>query len=305
MNLVLLCPGQGGQHPRMFDRLAAEPGVQAWLHEAAGLLGMPLPDLAAHADRYRNAIAQPLVCAGALAHWQALATRLPAVVAVAGYSAGELAAHAIAGSCDASQCLQIARQRAALMDAAAPADSGLCAVLGLDTAQIRQLCRTHGVYLAIDNGPDHVVLGGLRSALAAACDAAARQGARVVALPVCVPAHTPLLEPAATGLADLLATLPLRPPRLRLLAGIDGRGVADVARSIASLSRQVAQTVRWQQTLEQAVELGGRVFLELGPGTALSALVRQLHPQLQARSVEDFQTLDGVAEWVEAACARA
>jgi [acyl-carrier-protein] S-malonyltransferase len=63
--------------------------------------------------------------------------------------------------------------------------------------------------------------------------------------------------------------------------------------------------VQWQQVLAQAVERGGKVFLELGPGSALSRRVRELHPQLQARSVEDFRTLEGVREWVDAACARA
>ncbi|MHC9015071.1 malonate decarboxylase subunit epsilon [Stenotrophomonas bentonitica] len=305
MSLVLLCPGQGGQHPGMFARVGDDARAQPILAQASEVLGTPVEALAADEHRFRNALAQPLVCAAALAHWAALRDRLPTITAVAGYSAGELAAHAIAGSFDSTACLQLAARRAALMDAASPADAGLIAVIGLAADEIALLCAEHAVHLAIVNGPDHVVLGGLRSALEAAAAAAVGHGARTVSLPVDVPAHTPLLAPAAQAFEAALGDTALQPPRLRLLAGIDGSSVVDVARVVHTLAAQIARTVQWQQVLAQAVERGGKVFLELGPGSALSRRVRELHPQLQARSVEDFRTLEGVREWVDAACARA
>ena len=305
MSLVLLCPGQGGQHSEMFARVGDDARAQPILAQASEMLGTPVEALAADEHRFRNALAQPLVCAAALAHWAALRDRLPTITAVAGYSAGELAAHAIAGSFDSTACLQLAARRAALMDAASPADAGLIAVIGLAADEIALLCAEHAVHLAIVNGPDHVVLGGLRSALEAAAAAAVRHGARTAPLPVDVPAHTPLLVPAAQAFEAVLGETALQPPRLRLLAGIDGSSVVDVARVVHTLAAQIARTVQWQQVLAQAVERGGKVFLELGPGSALSRRVRELHPQLQARSVEDFRTLEGVREWVDAACARA
>jgi len=305
MSLVLLCPGQGGQHPGMFERVRGHALAQPVLDLADELLGTPVEQIAADTMRFRNALAQPLVCTAALAHWAALRNSLPTITAVAGYSAGELAAHAVAGSFDTATCLRLARKRARLMDAATPDDAGLLAVIGLDDVRIARLCAAHGIFLAIVNGPDHVVLGGARASLAAAADDAAANGARTVPLPVCVPAHTPLLTAAAQGFEDLLHSVELCAPQLRLLAGIDGRLVGDVERVVATLSAQIAQPLQWQTVLQQAVERGGRVFLELGPGAALSRRARELHPQLEARSVEDFQTLEGVLEWVDRACARA
>lgn len=305
MSLVLLCPGQGGQHPGMFERVRGHALAQPVLDLADELLGTPVEQIAADTMRFRNALAQPLVCTAALAHWDALRNSLPTITAVAGYSAGELAAHAVAGSFDTATCLRLARKRARLMDAATPDDAGLLAVIGLDDVRIARLCAAHGIFLAIVNGPDHVVLGGARASLAAAADEAAANGARAVPLPVCVPAHTPLLTAAAQGFEDLLHSVELCAPQLRLLAGIDGRLVGDVERVVATLSAQIAQPLQWQTVLQQAVERGGRVFLELGPGAALSRRARELHPQLEARSVEDFQTLEGVLEWVDRACARA
>ncbi|ROP80324.1 [acyl-carrier-protein] S-malonyltransferase [Stenotrophomonas rhizophila] len=305
MSLVLLCSGQGGQHPGMFGRVGGNARAQPVLNLASELLGAPIEQIAAEDGRFRNAVAQPLVCAAALAHWEGLRDALPPVTAVAGYSAGELAAHAVAGSFDTATCLRLALKRARLMDAATPGDAGLLAVIGLDDVRIARLCAAHGIFLAIVNGPDHVVLGGTRAALTAASAEAATSGARVVPLPVCVPAHTPLLTVAAQGFEDALHSVTLRPPGLRLLAGIDGRVVGDVDRVVATLSAQISQPLQWHVVLQQAVERGGRVFLELGPGAALSRRARELHPQLEARSVEDFQTLEGVLEWVDRACARA
>lgn len=309
MSLVILCPGQGGQHPHMFDRIKldrphAHPAALALLQQADTLLGRPAAEAAADERRFQNAIAQPLVCAGALSHWLALRDDLPAPTVVAGYSAGELAAHAVAGSLRIEDCLPLAATRAGLMDAASPADAGLRAVLGLPLQDIEQLCRQHGAWPAIVNGPDHVVVGGRAASLQAIEQAATAAGARVVAIPVCVPAHTPLLQAAAAPLADALDLPGTGAPAVPLLAGTTGRRVLDRAGVITTLAAQVHTTVRWSAVIEQAVERGGRVFLELGPGRALSRRVLELQPRLQARSVEDFQTLQGVAEWVQGACAR-
>ena len=305
MTLVILCPGQGGQHPRMFERVLGEAAAQPMLEQVQAMLGVPAQGLAAREDRFHNALAQPLVCAGALAHWQVLRQALPRPCVVAGYSAGELAAHAVAGSFSATQCLGLAVERAKVMDAASPGDAGLLAVLGLGRAAIDALCLQHGLSVAIINGPDHVVVGGRQADLSALQADATAAGARTVALPVSVPAHTPLLHAAAAQFAALLAQAPVQAPALTLLAGIDGRRVADRQAVIETLGAQIAQAVQWEDVIAQAVERGGRVFLELGPGSALARRVVDLQPRLQARSVDDFQTLQGVVDWVAAACARA
>lgn len=305
MSLAILCPGQGGQHPDMFRRVQNDPDATSLLDAAALVLGRSPADAAGGPARFDNATAQPLVCAVALSQWLALKARLPVPTVVAGYSAGELAAHAVAGSYDAATCLQLAVHRAACMDAASPANAGLLAVLGLERRSVEALCAGHGVSVAIINGDDHVVLGGLRADLQALRAVAEQRGARCVALPVSVPAHTPLLAAAANAFAQLLDDTPLQVPRLPLLAGINGHRVATLDQVRDTLAGQIAQTVQWQAVMQQAVERGARVFLELGPGSALSRLARELHPQLQARSVEDFHTLEGVVEWVETACARA
>ncbi|MEG2803443.1 malonate decarboxylase subunit epsilon [Stenotrophomonas sp.] len=304
MSLALLCPGQGAQHPAMFDRVRDLPAAREALAALQAVLGRDAFEAAAGEDRFDNAVAQPLLCAASLAHWQALRTRLPSPTVVAGYSIGELAAQCIAGSMDVTACLQLSARRAQLMDAASPPDAGMQAVLGLARAPLQALCAAHGAHIAIVNGADHFIVGGTRAALQALAGAATQRGAEVRPLPVHVPAHTPLLAVAAEGLAAALAQAALAAPQRMVLAGIDARAVRDRAGVVHTLSAQLAQTIEWSQVLRQAFERGARVFLQLGPGTALAHMVARDYPCCDVRAIEEFQGLDGAAAWVDATLGR-
>lgn len=304
MSLALLCPGQGAQHPAMFDRVRDASAAQGVLNAASQLLGRDVIAAAGAEDRFDNAQAQPLLCAASLAHWEVLRNALPTPAAVAGYSIGELAAHAVAGSVDTTTCLALSAQRARLMDAASPADAGMQAVLGLDRAQVQALCAAHGAYVAIANGHDHVILGGTLRSLHALANDARAQRAEIRLLPVHVPAHTPLLQDAVAGFTSALQSAGVQRPTLTVLAGIDARPVRDAAGAVHTLSAQLAQTIEWQQVMRQLFERGARVFLQLGPGTALARMVGSAYPCCEVRAVEEFKHLEGAAAWVHSALGR-
>ena len=304
MSLALLCPGQGVQHSEMFERVRDLPAARHILDLASTVLGRDVFSAAGAEDRFDNAQAQPLLCAASLAQWQGLRDCVPAPTLIAGYSIGELAAHAIAGSFDAATCLALAAQRARLMDSASPADAGLQAVLGLERHVLQPLCDLHGAHVAIANGQDHFIVGGTHASLQRLADAARAQGADIRLLPVRVPAHTPLLAAAVAPFAAALDASPLQAPRLPLLAGIDARPVRDRATAVNTLSLQLAQTIEWAQVMRQAFERGARVFLQLGPGNALARMVAPAYPCCEVRAVEEFQSLEGAAAWVRSALER-
>ncbi len=304
MSLALLCPGQGAQHAAMFDRARHYPAAREVMAAASAVLGRDVVESAGADDRFDNAQAQPLVCAATLAQWQALRDALPVPLLVAGYSIGELAAHAIAGSIDIAGSLHLAAQRARLMDEASPPDSGLQAVLGLTRDGLHPLCESHGAFIAIANGSDHFIVGGRWPTLHALAEAARVQHAEIRPLPVHVPAHTPLLAEASKGFADALAHAGLTAPQLPLLAGIDARLVRESGVALHSLAAQLSQTIEWAQVMRHAFERGARVFLQLGPGTALARMVAAAYPCCEVRAVEEFQHLDGAAAWVQRALDR-
>ena len=252
--VAILCSGQGGQHPGMFDLFAGCAAVEPIFAAASDLLGKD-PRLlvrAAGPGLFEDRIGQILCCTQALAGWAALEGARPARAVFAGYSIGELAAWGCAGAFDPKVTLELAAQRAAAMDAAAPKDSGLAAIVGLRRPTLEPILQRHATSLAIINGIDSFVIGGHVDALIASCQEAAALGAiRTVRLRVSVPSHTPLLVQAVPQLRQALCEAAPRVPASghRLLNGIDGRSVQDPVTGCEMLSRQIATTIDWAACL--------------------------------------------------------
>lgn len=282
--LLLLCPGQGGQHAAMFDLARTHAGARDFLARCA------LPDNPA--DMFANRVAQPAIVAATLAMWLAVKDALPAPALVAGYSIGEVAAYGVAGALALEDTVRLAGARAGLMDAAAGGrPQGLAAVSGVDVDAVRAC-----MAVAIVTGADTCIAGGTRAELDTL--PARLPTARIQVLPVGVASHTPLMTAARAPFSALLEAAAFAPPRCPVVAGIDGSRVVRAPDAIGRLSRQLTETIDWAACMDTFVEAGITVALELGPGAALARMLQARHPQVACRSVADFQTLDGVTGWV-------
>ena len=300
--LAILCSGQGRQGRGMFDLVADAPEARSVFEAAAAALGGRDPREIAANDGddalHANATAQVLCCAQALAVWAVLKPKLDTPLVVAGYSVGEVAAWGVAGALQSAAVFDVVARRAALMDEATDAPSGLLAISGLSSVALDTLCRDAGVHIAIRNAPDRVVVGGRGDALERAEKAADAQGANVTPIPVDVPSHTPLLRGASERFGTFLRDLGgVRTPDIRLLSGIDGAAVFDVGDGLDKLGKQVAQTVDWAACMEACRATGATRALELGPGDALARMMGNVLGERDSRSVAEFRTLDGVIRW--------
>lgn len=294
--LGILCSGQGMQEPAALAALCAADGAAA---DVVGRISARLRrDLTADApDFFANAWAQPWIFAYQAAAWAALAPRLPRPRAVAGYSLGEMAAYVCAGALDPVEGAVLTRRRAELMDQACETAGGLIAARGLSERQIAGLCAELGLHVAIVNGPDRLVVGGAAASLPGFADAVAALGGQTTPLCVRVASHTPLMASAVAPFAEALALSGLAAPTVPVLAGVDAAPVYALDRAIATLSRQVAEPVRWADCLETLVEMGCTVFLELGPGSALARMAAERFPDLPARALADFRSPAAAAAW--------
>ena len=284
----------------MFDVIAGNSAARRVLEAASAAADFDVVAAARNAaDIFRNAVAQPLICAYEIAAWSALAPQLPTPLLFAGYSVGELAAYGCAGSLSAFDTVQLARQRAACMDAESEQPAGLTAVRGLSRGKTESLCSAVGTEIAIVNGEDHFIVGG-HAALLDEFDARATAGgATVQRLSVGVAAHTSLLAAASGRFLRILEISPLTKPAIPVLAGVSGTLVNDRQAAIATLAQQLSNTVQWSTCLDTAYERGCRVFLELGPCNALARMVRERFPDVAARSLAEFRSLEGAADWVD------
>jgi [acyl-carrier-protein] S-malonyltransferase len=291
--LLILCPGQGGQHGGMFELARTDPRAAAFLDECA----LPQGD----ADTlFENRLAQPSIVAATMAMWLALKDHLAAPSLVAGYSVGELSAYGVAGAFSPIEAVQLAAVRARLMDEACaltpPQALGAIGDLALERA--RQLAQAAQFEIAIVTGHDSCIVGGLLAALPQLEASVTAAGGRLQRLPVAVASHTSLMAPAVAPFAAALLAAPYSAQVCPVLSGIAAVRIAGKELAAEHLSRQLCQTIEWSDCMDAAAEAGITVALELGPGAALARMLQARHPDIACRSAADFRSLDGVAAWL-------
>lgn len=194
--LAILCPGQGGQHSRMFDLAFSDPQARELLASwpLENVLGMTLATaLADQRALFSNRLAQPLIVAAALAAWQVVRSLVPPPALVAGYSIGELSAYAVANSIAAEDAITLAARRARLMDESVSPSvkQQLMAVSGIRIARLRDMLHPDSLFISIETGEDSAIIGGAKSSAAALGEKLRDMGCRINVLPVEVASHTP------------------------------------------------------------------------------------------------------------------
>lgn len=302
MGLGLLCPGQGSQHTQLFAPLAGDARAGAIIAAVADALGLAptdiAPTLSPSIAMGANSSAQILVTGCTLAWWEVLRPALPTPAVVLGYSVGELAAHAVAGAMPASDAIRLAGLRARLMDGCVSAPQAMLGVPACPEPLLRHLLSAFAIEIAIRNAPGHVVLGGLATQIEAAAEVLEASHIPHRRIDVRVASHTSLMRDAVGPFRETLLAAGLKRPDLPILSGCLGTLVRTPAEAADTLAMQLGAPLNWQRCLEMARERGATCFLEIGPERGLARMASEIFPDIPARSVEDFRSVEGISAWV-------
>ena len=275
---ALLFPGQGSHVDGMREQVA---------RARADLLALALEEVgtdpferAAESTRF----AQPAIfCASVSA--------MPPVVGgsigwMAGHSLGEFAALVAAGSLAAEDGLRLVALRGRLMDEAAGGAGAMLAVIGADAAEMApEIAFETGTYFANHNSPTQVVLAGPEGAIDEARRIAKSRALRAIVLPVRGAFHTPLMASARAPFEAALAEVDFLPPRVPVISSVTAAPFEDIPRQLADA---LTEPVRWREVLETLAELGASRFLEVGPGSVLTGLVRKTLNGVEASTVAEL-----------------
>jgi [acyl-carrier-protein] S-malonyltransferase len=262
---ALLFPGQGSQTedmreqvadacPRLLERVVEELGDDPFERVEEG-----------------TAFAQPALYCASLAGWTAAGR--PGAEFMAGHSLGELAALVAAGSLSESDGLALAVTRGRLMQEAAERGptGGMLAALG-DEEQALAVAQRLGLTVANDNAPGQLVLSGPADALRAAKADLKSAGVKTIPLRVQGAFHSPAMASAVPAFREALAEVRVVPPQVPVLSSTTARPFDDIR---TRLAEALVRPVRWRQALVALHEAGVRRFVETGPGSVLTGLVRR------------------------------
>ncbi|HUA23087.1 MAG TPA: ACP S-malonyltransferase [Steroidobacteraceae bacterium] len=313
MTFGFVFPGQGSQSVGMLAGLApagAESVVRDTLAEASAVLGYDLGALVAQGPEERlnsTECTQPAMLAAGIASWRLWRERGGAEPkVVCGHSLGEFSALVAAGALDFAVAIALVQFRGRAMQEAVPAGTGaMAAILGLDDAEVTEACREAaqgGVVEAVNfNSPGQVVIAGEREPVERAIEAAKRLGAkRAMALPVSVPAHSSLMTSAGRRLAERLAGVDIRAPRIRFVSAVDAAPHDDPEDLRRLLGRQLSSPVRWTDTVRSLAADGIGTVVECGPGKVLTGLNKRIERGLQYLALEDAESLQAALAAVQA-----
>jgi [acyl-carrier-protein] S-malonyltransferase len=285
--IAFIFPGQGAHRVGMGRALAeAFPICRETFDEADAALGAPLSRIIFEGPEDQLTLTentQPAILAVSTAAARLLASRGLEPAFVAGHSLGEYSANVAAGTFSFVDALRLVRRRGRYMQEAVPAGEGaMAAILGLDAEQVLQACREAAngdvVSPANMNGAGQVVIAGGREAVARASDRARALGARrVIPLAVSAPFHCALMKPAEDRLAPELRAIQTQTPRVPIVANVDAEPKREAQAAIEALVQQVSAPVRWEAVVRRLASEGVTTYVEVGPGTVLSGLVRKIH----------------------------
>lgn len=302
--IAFVFPGQGSQQVGMGRALAERfPECRETFEQADAALGMPISTLCFEgpADRLTlTEYTQPALVTVSTAAARVLAARGVQPAFLAGHSLGEYSAHVAAGTLSFGDTLRTVRNRGRYMQEAVPVgDGAMAAVLGLDAAAVRQVCDEAAegevVSPANLNAPGQTVIAGGREAVKRAGALAKERGARrVIPLPVSAPFHCALMRPAEQRLAPDLRGLVVSDPAVPVVANVDAELKRDGAAAIEALVAQVTAPVRWEAVVRRLASEGVDTYVEVGPGSVLSGLIRKIDRGLRTFSVSDPDGVDQV-----------
>ncbi|AVT58326.1 ACP S-malonyltransferase [Pectobacterium versatile] len=304
---AMVFPGQGSQTVGMLAELAAEyPIVTETFAQASEALGYDLWQLTQQGpaeELNKTWQTQPALLTASVAIWRAWQQqggKTPALMS--GHSLGEYSALVCAGVLDFQQAVRLVELRGKLMQEAVPEGTGaMYAIIGLDNDAIAKACEESAQGQVVSpvnfNSPGQVVIAGNKDAVeraGAACKAAGAK--RALPLPVSVPSHCALMEPAAKKLSVALESVTFNSPVIPVVNNVDARIETTPEAIRDALVRQLHCPVRWTDCVEFMASQGIESLLEVGPGKVLTGLTKRIVDTLTAAAVNDPASLSAAIE---------
>lgn len=304
----LVFPGQGSQSVGMGKALyEAFPQIRSVYKEAATILGYDVATVCFEGPAEQlnlTEYTQPALLTASIAAWRLVEPLGIRPRAVAGHSLGEYSALVAGGGVNFPDALSLVQKRGKYMsEAVSPGIGKVVALLGLSPEVVRDLCQeasSNGIAAPANfNSPGQVVIAGEKAAVDRAVELAKAKGCRkAIPLPVSVPVHTPLMQPAADRFAHDLNEVDWKDLQVPLVNNVDAQPIQRASDIQDSLIRQLPSPVQWEESVKNMYAMGIRTFIEVGPGSVLTGLIKRCIPEVTLLNVQDPKSFDITAKAV-------
>jgi len=301
-NIAFVFPGQGAQYVGMGKDIAEKyPEAKAVFEEASDSLKFDIKKMIFEGDEETLKVTentQPAILVTSIAILKILQKEGIKASVAAGLSLGEYSAHVFAETMRFSDAVVLVRRRGKYMQEAVPQGVGtMAAIVGLEREKLMECLKKASLEGIVEpanfNSPDQIVIAGEVSAVQTAVEICKESGAkRALQLSVSAPFHCSMLKPASEKLAEELKNINLYDMSVPVVANVNAKYVfnKDLVKDL--LIKQVMSPVYWEDSVRTMISNGVEVFVEIGPGTVLSGLIRKINKNVKVLNVENIATLE-------------
>ncbi|WP_410769299.1 ACP S-malonyltransferase [Fontibacillus sp. BL9] len=305
--IAFVFPGQGSQSVGMGkDMYDGLPETRQLFDKADEVLGFPLTKLifeGPEAELKQTSNTQPALLTTSVALCEAFADKGIKPDFLAGHSLGEYSALTIAGVLSFEDAVATVRARGEFMEHAVPGGQGaMAAVLGGEREALASLCSEitqagDVVELANINCPGQIVVSGSKEGVAKVVDRVKEIGAkRGILLEVSGPFHSSLMTSAAERLKEKLSSVPFKDAGIPVVANVTARPVESAGDISGLLVQQVYSPVLWEDSVAWLIGQGVDTFVEFGPGSVLTGLIKKIDKSIRTFNVSGLESLEQTAE---------
>lgn len=303
--LACIFPGQGSQSTGMgLDLNNQHAHAKELFAQIDNHAGRSLSELCFNGpdEELKKTInTQPTILAASLVAWHCYKqAKGPMPHFVAGHSLGEFTALVASEALSVEDAVKLVSVRARLMEECPK--GAMSAILGSGKEAIAAACQQASqdtgkvVIIANYNTREQLVISGDLQAVERAGELIKTAGGKVIPLPVGGAFHSPLMESAAIEFAQHISKANIKDAVIPVVQNFDAVHATASGALREKLIKQMPNSVRWCDTIEYLLNQGVDTFVEIGPGKALSGMVKKIDRSAKVHNVSDAESLKSTIE---------
>mgnify|MGYP001184264202 CR=1 FL=1 len=221
--------------------------------------------------------------------------RLNDINIMMGHSLGEYTALACSNKISLKECSIILKKRGELMsNAVIEVDTGMVALIGKDANYVQKIIDDNNldIEIANDNSPLQIVISGAKKELNKYKDLFLDMGIKkFVKLNVSAAFHSKFMKQAQEQLSEDINLLNFLENKVSIISNYDANIYNDNASIKKNLQLQMANKVKWTESIKKLEEIGEKNILEFGPNKVLSGLINRISKSFHIKSINTIEDL--------------